>query len=186
MRTQSTDRAAGISDAAVRAKTGKGWSDWFEILDAVDATKKTQPQIVAYLGEHHSTAPWWGQMVTVAYEQERGLRRKRQTTRGYQVSVSKTVGVPVSALYDAWQDATARHRWLPGADLTVRKATPDKSMRTTWTDGKTNVETNFYSKGEAKSQVTVQHSKLASAEEVTRMRDYWSDALGRLEQILEA
>ena len=186
MTSQRTKRAGGIGDAAVRAKTGKGWAEWFTILDGAGTDRMSHKEIVAYLAEHYPVPPWWQQMVTVAYEQERGLRQKHQTPTGYPVGVSKTIGVPVPTLYRAWQDETARSRWLGDAGIAVRKATPDKSMRATWSDGKTSVDANFYSRGEAKSQVTVQHTKLADAEEVARMREYWRQALGRLQEVLES
>jgi hypothetical protein len=43
---------------------------------------------------------------------------------------------------------------------------------------------NIYAKGEHKAQVTLQHTKLASAREATRMKKYWGDALKRLEDTL--
>lgn len=47
------------------------------------------------------------------------------------------------------------------------------------------MEVNFYSKGSSKSQVTVQHSKLANATEVARMRFYWAKVLASLQAWLE-
>ncbi len=67
--------------------------------------------------------------------------------------------------------------------LTVRTATPDKSMRITWPDG-TSVEVYFVGKGPAKSQVAVQHGKLTDKESAERIKAYWSERLGALEVIL--
>ena len=145
----------------------------------------THKEIVVHLHEHLGVKPWWSQMVTVVYEQERGLRQKNQAPGGYQVSVSKTVAVPVAALYQAWQDDVTRDRWLANAAIAVRKETPDKSMQITWSADKSSVDANFYDRGAAKSQVTVQHTKLADAEDVARMRDYWRQALAQLKEILE-
>ena len=63
-----------MSDAAVQASTGKIWKEWFAILDKAGARKMDHKQIVAYLVKHHKVGPWWQQMVTVIYEQARGLR----------------------------------------------------------------------------------------------------------------
>ena len=41
--------------------------------------------------------------------------------------------------------------WWARSDLTVRKVTPEKSMRITWGDG-SNVDVNLYTKGEAKAR----------------------------------
>ena len=42
-----------------------------------------------------------------------------------------------------------------------------------WVDGKTILVVNFYEQGEAKSQVTVQHTKLGDASEAERMKAFW-------------
>jgi hypothetical protein len=34
MKKQEAERYAGVGDAAVKAKTGKTWREWFKILDA--------------------------------------------------------------------------------------------------------------------------------------------------------
>jgi hypothetical protein len=118
-------------------------------------------------------------MVTVGYEQARGLREKHETARGYQVSRSMTVPVALPRLYRAWADAESRGEWLNEPDLKVRRATRNKSMRLTWKDGATSVEVNFYAKGTGKSQVTVQHNKLATGAAGARMKAYWGRALER-------
>ncbi len=64
----------GISEAAVRAKTGKGWEEWYAILDAWKSPGKGHTAIARYLREHQAVSPWWAQAVTVRYEWERGLR----------------------------------------------------------------------------------------------------------------
>src|SRR5262245_24402010 len=109
MKTQK--KAAGVSDDAVRAKTGKGWDEWFALLDRAGAAKMDHKQIVACL-DKYPIGGWWQQMVTVAYEQERGLRAKHQQADGFATGVSRTVGVPVDTLYGAWHNARKRRRWL--------------------------------------------------------------------------
>jgi len=127
---------------------------------------------------------WWLQMITVGYEQARGLRERHQTPRGYQVSVSRTIAVPVATLFHTWHDEAVRGRWLTDPAIAVRKATPNRSLRLAWVDGKTDVEVNFYAKGDAKSQVTIRHNKLTSSEEVSTARAYWTKALDQLQQLL--
>lgn len=70
-------------------------------------------------------------MVTVGYEQARGLRDKHQKTDGFSASVSKTLSVPLGRLFEIWSDEQTRAAWL-GESFTVRKATQNKSMRVTW------------------------------------------------------
>jgi uncharacterized protein YndB with AHSA1/START domain len=174
-----------VSDAAVTAATGHGWAEWFSLLDAAGAATMDHRGIVAHLGANHEIDAWWRQSVAVAYEQARGLRDRHQTPAGYQVSGSKTVGVPVERLFDAWHDESLRAQWLPGEAITIRRATRPKSLRITWSDGRSHVEANLYARGEAKSQVGVGHTKLQDADEAARMKAYWAEALGRLKTLLE-
>ena len=176
----------GISDGAVRKATGKSWAEWCRILDKAGAKKMSHKEIARHLYEKESMPPWWGQMVTVGYERVRGLREMHQKPDGYSVSASRTVAVPVSRLYAAWADAKRRATWLKDSQFTVRKATKPKSMRVTWLDGKTNVDINFLAKGATRSSVAVEHSKLASAREVARIRTYWGRQLDQLKKLLES
>jgi uncharacterized protein YndB with AHSA1/START domain len=144
----------------------------------------THKEIVAFLTGQHQVGPWWQQSVAVAYEQTRGKRDKHQMPEGYQISRSRTFFVPLSDLYAAWADESARGAWLLVEDLQVRKATPNKSLRITWADG-SSVEAGFSSKGENKSQATVQHSRLPDAEHAEQMKVFWANALEKLNRYLE-
>ncbi|HKG93885.1 MAG TPA: DUF4287 domain-containing protein [Gemmatimonadaceae bacterium] len=182
------DRAAAdappVGDDAVRARTGRAWDEWLALLDAAGGREMTHRQRVAYLVREHGVGPWWQQMVAVGYERARGLREKNQTAHGYQVGGSKTVGVPLERLYAAWTDARVLRRWLPDERFTVRRATPQKSLRISWPDG-SDLQVLFYGKGDHKSQVTVDHRKLPDASAVERARAYWKDRLERLRAALE-
>ena len=124
-------------------------------------------------------------MVTVGYEQARGLRAKNQTTDGWNVSSSKTVAVPLKSLFGAWKDPKKRAKWLEDHGFTVKKATAPKSMRIAWVDGKTSLEANFFAKGAGKSYVALQHNKLSGRKEVAKMRAYWKKALEAMKSRLE-
>lgn len=63
-----------ISDEAVRAKTGKGWDEWFTILDKWGVKDKGHILAAKHLHELYGLSPWWAQAVTIRYEWERGLR----------------------------------------------------------------------------------------------------------------
>lgn len=64
-----------ISEEAVRAKTGKGWPEWFAILDAWGAPEKGHTESAKHLLDEHGLSPWWAQAVAIRYEWERGLRK---------------------------------------------------------------------------------------------------------------
>jgi uncharacterized protein YndB with AHSA1/START domain len=169
-----------MSDEAVQTKTGRTWPEWFAILDAAGAQRMTHQQIVAYLHTEQGVGAWWQQMVTVTYEQARGMRAKHQMPNGYQISTSKTIAAPTAALYEAWIDADRRQSWLPNAPLAISKATPGKSIRAGWGDQGGRIDVQFYPKGAAKTQVTIQHNKLADADAAEQMKAYWIAALERL------
>lgn len=174
-------KVAGIGDEAVRKATGCGWEEWFAHLDTARMRERDHKEIAGWLGEEHpGLSGWWVQMVTVAYEQARGLREKHQKRSGYSASASKTVSVGIDELYAVWADARKRRKWLGDAKLTVRKATPAKSMRITWEADGSSVNVYFWDKGAAKSQVQVEHEKLASAGDVAAKKELWKGAFARL------
>jgi uncharacterized protein YndB with AHSA1/START domain len=172
-----------MSDEAVEAKTGKTWSRWFKHLDAAGAKKMTHQEIVAHLRDKHGVRPWWQQMVAVTYEQARGLRQAHEKPSGYEVSISRTIAAPIGKAFKAWTDEKTRKQWLP-SNFTVRKSTPNKTIRITWSDG-TDVVAGFYPKSADKCQVVAQHGKLKDAKAGTRMKKFWADALDGLKELLE-
>lgn len=177
-------RTAGISSEAVEKATGRSWDAWLKVLDRDGAKAMSHKQIAELLHTKHEVAPWWSQMVTVGYEQARGLREANQKADGYTVSASRVLGVPLSQLYDAWKSARKRGQWLSESGMVIRKATADKSMRITWIDGKSSVDVYFYAKTPQRSQVSVQHSRLAAKADVDRLRKFWSARLDALKLTL--
>jgi uncharacterized protein YndB with AHSA1/START domain len=174
-----------ISDEAVAAKTGKSWKQWFAILDREGARKKSHREIVAVLSRKHVAGTWWQQMVAVSYEQAKGLRAKHEKPEGFQITRSKTIAAAVGDVFEAWGNARRRAQWLPGSKLTIRKATENKTLRITWGDG-TMIEVGLFPKGAAKTQIAVQHGKLATARAAAAQKVFWGEALGRLAQLLSA
>ena len=173
-----------MSDEAVESKTGKTWGRWFKHLDAAGAKKMTHREIVAYINQKHGVGSWWQQMVAVTYEQSRGLRDKHEKPEGFEISVSRTIDAPLGKAFKAWTDEKTRKKWLP-ANLAIRKATTNKSLRISWEDGKTSLSINFYPKGTGKSQVVAQHSKLPDAKAAAKMKKFWAQALDRVKEVLE-
>jgi hypothetical protein len=174
----------GISSVAVRKATGKTWAQWLALLDKAGAKKLPHKDIALLLHQKHRVPDWWGQMVTVGYEQARGRRVKHQKTDGFEVSVSKTMVAPVDRAYAAWKEADLREQWLPRTPLTIRKATPHKSIRILWPDA-TCLSVNFWPKGPLKCQVVPQHGKLATPDAAEKMKAYWAEKLEALRAFLE-
>jgi hypothetical protein len=175
------------SGKAVQKSTGKKWEEWFSIIDSLGKGMEHR-YIASYLHKEFQVTPWWSQMITVAYEKEKGLRENYQRPNGYSISVSKIIEAPVSTLYRKCENKEAQDKWLSKYDgkMIIHKSTPNKSMRITWVDGKSNLEMNFYDKGESKSQIVIQHNRLHDKKQADKMKLYWKDSLEHLYQSLRS
>ena len=123
---------------------------------------------------------WWQQMISVAYERARGLRRKYQTKSGFNANSSKTMDVPLAEVYDQWADESKPQLWLGAPAPAVRKAIPQRSLRLTWHDGSW-VNVGFTSKGDGRTQVALSHERLPNAKAVATYKTFWKEALARLQ-----
>jgi hypothetical protein len=173
-----------FSDEAVKAKTGKIWVEWFQILNRAGARKMAHPEIANYLHNKRGVPGWWAQMVANQYEQAHGMRSARQSTDGqFAAGVSRTFEVPLAKLYSAWTDGKTRRRWLKDDRMEITTATKNKSIRAKW-DGASRVSVMFYAKGAAKSQVVVDHMQLESAAESRRTKKFWAEAIDEMQKAL--
>jgi hypothetical protein len=173
-----------MSDATVKAKTGKDWAGWFGALDKAGAVKLKHSQIAELLHDKHEMPGWWCQMVTVEYELARGLRVRHQTATGFSVSASKTFATSLSALYTAAANAVKRKQWFPKGDFAASSQTRNKYLRGAWNGG-ARIEMGFYAKEGGKAQIAIQVNKLAKRADVDRERAAWKAALGKLQKLLE-
>ena len=175
---------AGMSDVKIAEKTGRTWREWTRVLDADGAAAMKHRDIAALVHGKHSVGDWWAQTVTVGYERIKGLRERGQRRSGeYEATKSRTFGVPVSTLFEAWADGTARRKWLGGVDAVVRTATAPKSMRLRWPDG-TIVAVYFTAKGRNKSSVALAHTKLRDKVQADEAKTYWTARLDALAAVI--
>jgi uncharacterized protein YndB with AHSA1/START domain len=179
--------ALATSDHAIRQRTGRGWEEWFELLDEWGAADRTHREIARWVAAKQGVVPlaWNAQAVAGSYELARGLRVAGEKSDGFAITVSKTVGVPVERLYDAFVDESLRGRWLFDRELRERTATKPKSARFDWGDGQTRVNVTFLARGEAKSTAALEHRRLADADEAERMKAYWRQRIAALKEVLE-
>ena len=175
---------AGMSDDKIAAKTGRTWKEWVRLLDADNAATMPHREIAAMLHAKHNVGDWWAQTVTVGYERIKGLRdRGQRRGGGYEAGKSRTFGVSVKTLFDAWADEAKRRRWLGRNDVKVRTATSPKGIRLQWPDG-TVVIVLFAAKGPAKSTAAVVHTKLPDKSALQDAKNYWTDRLDALRAAL--
>ena len=172
---------------AVRSNTGRTYDQWFKVLDKWGAKEKKHGEIVRQLMKEHGVDGWWAQSITGAYEQERGIRAPGQMADGtYTANASKTVGVPVATLFQAFRNERMRERWLGDVGLKVRTVRPGKSLTAAWEDGSTRITVAFIPKGEQKSQVAMAHEKIPDAQTVDELKAFWRERLNDLKKLLES
>jgi hypothetical protein len=177
---------AGMSDAIIMEKSGRSWKQWVKTLDANGAEQMKHRDIAALVSNKYEVGPWWTQSVVVGYERIKGLRARGQRRDGtYEANKSRTFNVPVATLFDAWANEKTRKRWLTDARVKVRTATKPKSMRLDW-EGSAIIAVGFLAKGASKSAVAVSHPKLPDKETAERMKQYWTDQLDALNELLSA
>jgi hypothetical protein len=174
-----------VAEERLREHTGKGWDQWFAILDRWGARKRKHPEIARFLMEERGVPGWYAQSITVGYERARGMRLKHQQGSGFSVSASKTIAVPLDDLYEAVVDDAKRRRWLPEATVSLRTSQPGRSARYDWEDGSTRVIFSFDPKGPSKSTVHVEHAKLPDADDAETMKAMWRERLVGLKELLE-
>jgi hypothetical protein len=175
------------SDERIRQRTGRGWEEWFDLLDEWGAAERTHREIARWVADQLGVGPlvWDAQAITSSYERARGLREVGETEQGFAVSATRTVAVPVERLFDAVVDEARRRSWLPDGQLSERTATRPKSARFDWGDGTSRVIVVFDAKGEQKSTMALQHVRLADGDEAERMKAYWRERVTALKEELE-
>jgi hypothetical protein len=173
-----------VSDEALARQTGRGWDEWFVLLDAWGGTGRTHAEIADYLRDRHGLNGWWAQGITVGYEQARDIRVAYQRTDGFTVNASKTIAVDADIVHQAFAEDRARRGWLPDAPMRLRTATAPKSARFDWGNvGRVNV--TIIAKGSGTTSVQVEHARLESSEDVEPTREFWKDRLDDLKRRLE-
>jgi hypothetical protein len=180
-------RVLATSDESIRRRTGRGWEEWFDLLDEWGAAERSHREIAIWVAERQGIVPlaWNAQAVAGSYERARGLRAVGEHADGFRASITKTVAVPVERLYEAFVDPSRRTRWLADGELHERTATKPRSARFDWGDGSTRVHVTFAAKGGDKSTATVSHQRLADAKEADRMKTFWRDRITTLKEELE-
>jgi uncharacterized protein YndB with AHSA1/START domain len=177
--------ALSVSDEVIRDRTGRGWEEWFDLLDDWGAPGRPTTEVRRWLAEEHGIDGWGSAAVSITFERARGLRAVGEGPNGFTVTASKTVAVPVQRLYEAFSDEALREQWLPASELRERAATRAKSARFDWSDDGSRLNVFFSAKGDAKSVATLQHERLPAAEDAERMKAFWRDRVVALKEVLE-
>lgn len=176
------------SDERIRERTGRGWEEWFDLLDDWGAADRTHRETARWVAELQGVDPlaWNAQAVVGSYERARRGRAVGQHPDGFRVTASRTVAVAAERLFDAVLDERARAGWLPDAPLRTRTATRPRSARFDWADGSTRVTVTIDARDAARSTITVEHARIADAAAAQRRKAWWRERLAALKAQLEA
>jgi hypothetical protein len=197
-----------ISEATVRAKTGKTWKQWFAILDKWGAKEKIHKDIAAHLRNDLGTTAWWSQMITVEYERKQRGRKvgERPTEGGFTMDVQRTVTSTAKKAFDTFLQAEHAAMWFTKkaqADVRVGGSYSNsdgdqgeflaldvpKRARFTWDNKRhcpgTIVELTIHSAGPGKVEVRISHSRLKNAKDREKMKQGWSWALDSFKSYIE-
>ncbi len=195
-----------IGEESVRAKTGRGWEEWFSILDAWGAAEKGHAPTARHLEEAYGLGGWWAQTVTVEHERVRGLREVGQRGDEFVATVQRTIRASPEAAYAALTEPDHLSRWFTQdarADLRIGgryenkdgdrgeylRLDPPGRIKYTWENPDhapgTMVEIWIDPKDEAKSLIRLEHSRLKNREEFEDLKNGWGWALDSLRSYLE-
>lgn len=174
------------SDEKVTEATGQGWEAWLEILDRWGARDRKHSETAEFLVAQHAVPGWYAQAITTGYERVRGIRKKHQQPDGFTVYASKTVGVPIEVLFEAFVDERTRQQWLTDGSMSLRTSQPGKVARFDWADGATRILVTFEEKGPSKATSYVSHERLPDAEAGEAAKAAWKERLAALNSFLES
>ena len=85
-------RWLATSDERIRERTGRGWEEWFDLLDEWGAAERTHRETARWVAEQLGIGPlvWEAQAVTSSYERARGLRAVGETEPGFAASATRS------------------------------------------------------------------------------------------------
>lgn len=195
-----------MTDEAIKAATGKTWSEWFDYLDGKDGKNMGRRNMGNHLYAELKLDAWWAPTVTNEYEVSRGIVEKDGRPKGYGICCTKTISAPVEACYAAWVEAGTLEKWFgtgckvsaeeggefssaDGDKATFKRVRPNKDLRFTYErDGitpDTIVDVSFTDNGKGKTGLLVNHDRILKRAEADALREGWGEALTRLKSLLE-
>lgn len=175
------------SEETIRARTGRGWEEWFDLLDDAGMRERPHREVARWLASEEDLHPlaWAVQAVVGSYERARGGREVGQHADGFAVHVSRTVGAPVARALEAVADEGLRAGWLADLVLLPRPSRSSRVAHFDVPDGGGRVHVVVDAKGEGRTTVTVEHGRLADAATADEARAAWRKRLDALRALLE-
>jgi hypothetical protein len=185
-RTRLASAKELASDEKLTEATGQDWEAWLSLLDRWGAQDRKHGATADFLVTQHGVPGWWAQAITTGYERARGMRLKHQQSDGFTVYASKTVGVPIGVLFDAFVDEPMRRRWLTDGSMSLRTSQSAKVARFEWDDGPTRVLVTFEEKAPSRATAYVAHEKLPDLGAAEVAKALWKKRVAALKAFLES
>jgi len=174
------------SDSKIREATGRSWETWLSLLDRWGARRRKRGETVDFLIADQGVSGWWAQAIATGYQRTRGMRLKHQQPDGFTIYVSKTFGVSIDHLFDAFTDGRTRRRWLTDGPMSLRNTQRGKIARFEWADGRSRVSVTFEARGPTKSTAYVAHERLPDPDAAEAAKAAWKPRLAALKAFLES
>ena len=175
------------SDQRILEVTGRSWETWLSLLDRWGARQRKRTEIVDFLMADQGVPGWWAQTIAAGYERVRGMRLKHQQADGFTIYASRTVGVPIGVLFEAFADERTRAEWLTDGAMSLRSSRDYlAAARFDWGDGSTRVSVTFDVKGPGKATAFVSHERLPDPDAAELAKAAWKQRLSALKTFLEA
>lgn len=174
------------SSNAVRAATGRGWTEWFELLDRAGARDMPHKDITAWLDAQGLVSGMWCQAVVTTYEQEIGRRIVGQTCDGDWTAGTRRVvrRCDSDEAFTRWCAAVDGQSDFDGVALdgspTVQVSEKFRYWRAKLADG-SRVDMNIYRNPRGEVSLNVSHKKLRSEQDSQRWKAYWKKRVAGLD-----
>jgi uncharacterized protein YndB with AHSA1/START domain len=175
------------SDDRIRERTGRGWEQWFDLLDDWGSHEMKHRDIARKVAAELDIDPlaWNAQAITKSYERTRQGKLAGEQEDGFTVNVSRTMAASAATAFEAFTDDTSRSAWLPDAPLRARTATAPRTAHFDWADDGSRVHVYFVEKDGGRTTVTVRHARLARAEIADATKLAWRERLVALKAYAE-
>lgn len=169
-----------FGDDAVQAATGRGWNDWCDLIDGWPRATWDHGACARRLQADHDLDGWWSQAVTGGYERITGRRLPGQMPDGtFTANKSRTVRVDAGELRRLLLSDEHRADLFPSEATELRSRPTSKSIRLGVGGGVASIDLS--AKDDGRTTITVQHEKLATADDIDRWKFWWSEWLDAID-----
>lgn len=181
-RAASFDEAAlPTTDEKIRERTGRGWEEWFDLLDDWGAADRSHREIARWVAEQQGVVPlaWNAQAVVDGYEKARLGKQVGQHEDGFTVNVSAPRRFRWS---DSSTQSSTRRRAPAGCPKVWSRSgpPPGRSRPGSTRPARRGSRSRSPPKGDAKASVALAHSRLPHAQAADEMRAWWRSRLDEL------